>query len=48
MGQRANLVIVRQQDWRLYYDHWCAKRKIAAEYEVSKINPWTDVNRSSA
>ena len=23
-------------------------RKIAAEYEVSKINPWADVNRSSA
>jgi hypothetical protein len=26
MGQRANLVIVRRQTWRLYYDHWCANR----------------------
>lgn len=26
MGQRANLVIVRRGDWRLYYDHWCANR----------------------
>jgi hypothetical protein len=26
VGQRANLVIVRRQDWRLYYDHWCASR----------------------
>jgi hypothetical protein len=26
MGQRANLVIVQHQDWRLYYDHWCANR----------------------
>src|SRR5215510_14179255 len=26
MGQRANLVIVRRQDWLLYYDHWCANR----------------------
>jgi len=26
MGMRANLVIVRGQDWCLYYDHWCANR----------------------
>lgn len=26
MGQRANLVIVRNGDWRLFYDHWCANR----------------------
>ena len=26
MGQRANLVIVRNGDWSLYYDHWCANR----------------------
>lgn len=26
MGQRCNLVIVRDGDWRLYYDHWAANR----------------------
>jgi hypothetical protein len=26
VGQRANFVIVRNGDWRLYYDHWCANR----------------------
>jgi hypothetical protein len=26
MGQRANLVVLRDGDWRLYYDHWCANR----------------------
>ncbi len=26
MGERANLVVVRDGDWRLYYDHWCAIR----------------------
>ncbi|MBX7220253.1 MAG: hypothetical protein K1Y36_09940 [Blastocatellia bacterium] len=26
MGQRANLVIVQQHNWHLYYDHWCANR----------------------
>lgn len=26
MGQRANLVIVRNGEWSLYYDHWCANR----------------------
>lgn len=26
MGQRANLVIVKQGEWQLYYDHWCANR----------------------
>lgn len=26
MGQRANLVILRDGDWQLYYDHWCANR----------------------
>jgi hypothetical protein len=26
MGQRANLVIVENGDWNLYYDHWCANR----------------------
>ena len=26
MGQRANLVIVKDGDWKLYYDHWCANR----------------------
>lgn len=26
MGQRANLVVVKQGRWRLYYDHWCASR----------------------
>jgi hypothetical protein len=22
MGNRANFVIVKDQDWRLYYSHW--------------------------
>ncbi len=26
MGQRANMVVVRDGAWRLYYDHWCAGR----------------------
>ncbi|NUP05742.1 MAG: hypothetical protein HOW73_06745 [Polyangiaceae bacterium] len=26
MGQRANLVIVRDGEWKLFYDHWCANR----------------------
>ncbi len=26
MGQRANLVVVKGGDWKLYYDHWCANR----------------------
>lgn len=26
MGHRANLVICKNQDWQLYYDHWCAIR----------------------
>lgn len=26
MGQRANLVILRDGAWQLYYDHWCANR----------------------
>ncbi len=26
MGQRANLVVVRDDQWQLYYDHWCANR----------------------
>ena len=26
MGQRANLVIYKNRDWSLYYDHWCANR----------------------
>ncbi|MEM7331634.1 MAG: hypothetical protein AAF490_06055 [Chloroflexota bacterium] len=26
MGQRANLVIFENQNWQLYYDHWCANR----------------------
>lgn len=26
MGQRANLAIVQDGIWRLYYDHWCANR----------------------
>lgn len=26
MGQRANLVVIRDGQWQLYYDHWCANR----------------------
>lgn len=26
MGQRANLIVVRDGDAKLYYDHWCANR----------------------
>lgn len=26
MGQRANLVVVQNGGWCLYYDHWCANR----------------------
>jgi hypothetical protein len=26
VGHRANLVVVRDGKWRLYYDHWCANR----------------------
>src|SRR5438874_1905161 len=26
MGQRANLVVVRNGAWKLFYDHWCANR----------------------
>jgi hypothetical protein len=26
MEQRANLVVVNDGDWQLYYDHWCANR----------------------
>jgi hypothetical protein len=26
MGQRANLVVIQDGVWRLYYDHWCANR----------------------
>lgn len=26
MGQRANLIIIRGSDARVYYDHWCANR----------------------
>ena len=26
MGQRANLVILRNAEWQLFYDHWCANR----------------------
>jgi hypothetical protein len=50
MGQRANLVIVRRQDWRLYYDHWCANRldielfwgpRLAAEF-IEQREPDSD------
>lgn len=26
MGQRANLIVIRDGQWELYYDHWCANR----------------------
>ena len=26
MGNRANFVVVRDQDWQLYYSHWAACR----------------------
>lgn len=26
MGQRANLIVKRGRQWRLFYDHWCANR----------------------
>ena len=26
MGHRANLVVLREGRWTLYYDHWCANR----------------------
>lgn len=47
MGQRANLVIVRNGDWQLYYDHWCANRldvelfwgpRLAVEF-VEQLDP---------
>jgi len=52
MGQRANLVIVRRQNWRLYYDHWCANRldielfwgpRLAAEF-IEQREPFSDRN----
>src|SRR5262245_65441601 len=50
MGQRANLVIVRRQDWRLYYDHWRPNRldielfwgpRLAAEF-IEQREPLSD------
>src|SRR5215510_2962609 len=50
MGQRANLVIVRHQNWFLYYDHWCANRldielfwgpRLAAEF-IEQREPLSD------
>jgi hypothetical protein len=47
MGQRANLVIVRDGDWCLYYDHWCANNlnvelfwgpKLAIEF-IEQLEP---------
>jgi hypothetical protein len=52
MGQRANLVIVRHRNWRLYYDHWCANRLdvelfwgpcLAADY-IEQLEPLSDRN----
>jgi hypothetical protein len=52
MGQRANLVIVRQKNWNLYYDHWCANRldielfwgpRLAADF-IEQIEPLSDRN----
>jgi len=50
MGQRANLLIVRQQNWRLYYDHWCANRldielfwgpRLTADF-IEQLEPLSD------
>ena len=30
MGNRANFVIVNDQDWRLYYSHWGGCRMLDA------------------
>ena len=30
MGNRANFVIVKGQDWRLYYSHWAGCRVLDA------------------
>jgi len=52
MGQRANLVIVRRQDWRLYYDHWRPNRldielfwgpRLAAEF-IEQREPDSDLD----
>jgi len=52
MGQRANLVIVRNGDWQLYYDHWCANRldvelfwgpELAADF-IEQRDPLEDRN----
>ncbi len=26
MGNRANIVIVKERDWQLYYSHWAGGR----------------------
>ncbi len=30
MGNRANFVIVKDQDWQLYYSHWAGGRILDA------------------
>ena len=30
MGNRANFVIVKDQDWQLYYSHWAGCRMLDA------------------
>ena len=50
VGQRANFVIVKNGDWRLYYDHWCANRidvelfwgpRLAAAF-IEQLEPLAD------
>jgi hypothetical protein len=52
MGRRANLVLMRQQNWRLYYDRWCADRldtelfwgpRLAADF-IEQRDPVSDRN----
>lgn len=38
MGQRANLVIVKQDSYDLYFNHWCANTlKFKGTYLVSLL-----------
>lgn len=51
MGQRANLIIVREQAYELYYSHWCANTLPedlfwGLEYALSFIERQTRVDES--
>ncbi|MCE5268252.1 MAG: hypothetical protein LLG00_10245 [Planctomycetaceae bacterium] len=51
MGQRANLVIVENGDYRLYYSHWCANtlpRDLfwGPDYAIAFIQAQRELNKS--